>query len=158
MVISNRLLLVLLVFTGALAQGALGQTSDARPGDEALIREASAEWGRAALSKNLDKTVSFYAEDASYFPPGAPVVVGKDAIRKAWADSLAIPGMKLTTTTTKVDVARSGDLAYGVRTCLVRRVRSFQRSLWPLWDYHRLPDGSNPDSARVCRTVAALYA
>jgi ketosteroid isomerase-like protein len=62
----------------------------------------------------LDKTVSFYAEDASYFPSGAPVVVGKDAIRKAWADFLAIPGMRLNTVTRRVDVARSGDLAYEV--------------------------------------------
>ena len=72
--------------------------------------------GRAALNRDLDKAVSFYAEDASYLPPGAPIVVGKDAIRKAWANFLAIPGITLKTTTTKVDVARSGDLAYEIGT------------------------------------------
>ena len=113
MIVSRLLLLFL--FVAASNWVAPGQTSDTRRlADEARIREASEEWGRAALSRNLDKAVSFYAEDASYFPPGAPVVVGKEAIRKAWADFLAIPGMMLKTTTKKVDVARSGDLAYEV--------------------------------------------
>jgi len=110
---SGRLLSLLLLFV-ASSLSAPTQTSDTRSADEARVREASAEWGRAVLNKNLDKTVSFYAEDASYFPSGAPVVVGKDAIRKAWADFLAIPGMRLNTVTRRVDVARSGDLAYEV--------------------------------------------
>ncbi|HXM92683.1 MAG TPA: nuclear transport factor 2 family protein [Candidatus Dormibacteraeota bacterium] len=114
MTISGRLLLLLLLVV-ASSLSAPTQTSDTRS-DEARIREASAEWGSAALNRNLDKTVSFYAEDASYFPSGAPVAVGKDAIRKAWADFLAIPGMRLNTATRKVDVARSGDLAYEVGT------------------------------------------
>jgi uncharacterized protein (TIGR02246 family) len=111
-VIRSKLLLILLVT--AFDLGAWGQTSDTQPADEARIRQASEDWGRAALNRDLEKTVSYYADDASYLPPGAPIVVGKDAIRKAWANFLAIPGITLKTTTKKVDVGRSGDLAYEI--------------------------------------------
>jgi uncharacterized protein (TIGR02246 family) len=114
MVVTHRLLLVLLVSAGTLSQSALGQASDTRSAEEVRIRELSEEWGRAALNRDLEKTVSFYAEDASYLPPGKPIIIGKDAIRKAWTNFMAIPGINLKTTTTKVDIARSGDLAYEI--------------------------------------------
>jgi ketosteroid isomerase-like protein len=39
-------------------------------------------------------------------------VQGKEAIRGAWAQLLAIPGLKIDWQITKVDVSRAGDMAY----------------------------------------------
>ncbi len=39
---------------------------------------------------------------------------GKDAIQKAWTDMLATPGFALTFSPTKIEVSRSGDLAYEI--------------------------------------------
>jgi uncharacterized protein (TIGR02246 family) len=88
------------------------QGSDTRAADEAAIRAASQEWSNAASSRDLEKTVSFYADDATYNPPGAPKAVGKDAIRKIWTNVMAIPGVNLRWETSKVVTARSGDLGY----------------------------------------------
>ena len=88
------------------------QGADTRPADEAAIRAASQEWSNAASSRDLEKAVSFYADDATYNPPGAPLASGKDAIRKVWTNIVAIPGGNLSWTSAKVEVARSGDLAY----------------------------------------------
>ncbi len=88
------------------------QVPDTRATDEAAIRAASQEWSNAASSRDLEKAVSFYAEDATYNPPGAPLAAGKDAIRKVWTNIVAVPGINLRWTTSKVEVARSGDLAY----------------------------------------------
>jgi uncharacterized protein (TIGR02246 family) len=90
----------------------LRQSPDSRAADEAAIRVASQEWSNAASSRDLEKAVSFYADDATYNPPGAPLAAGKDAIRKVWAGVVAIPGGNLRWVTSKVEVARSGDLAY----------------------------------------------
>lgn len=90
----------------------LHQLPDTRLADEAAIRAASQEWSNAASSRDLEKAVSFYADDATYNPPGAPLAAGKDAIRKVWAGVVAIPGGNLSWVTSKVEVARSGDLAY----------------------------------------------
>ena len=47
------------------------------------IRLRAAEWAKVAAAKDLEKTLSYYADDASLFPPNAPVVTGPDARRKA---------------------------------------------------------------------------
>jgi uncharacterized protein (TIGR02246 family) len=88
------------------------QTADTRAADQAAIRAASQEWSNAASTRDLEQAVSFYADDATYHPPGAPLAAGKDAIRKVWTNVLAMPGVNLRWATSKVEVARSGDLAY----------------------------------------------
>lgn len=37
--------------------------------DEQAVRDADAAWSKAAGAKDLDKTVSFYADDAIVLPP-----------------------------------------------------------------------------------------
>ena len=85
--------------------------SDTRAADEAAIRAADADWGKAAAAKDLEKCMSYYADDAILISPGAPAVVGKDNIRKFIQQLLAVPNMQLSITVASVDVARSGDLA-----------------------------------------------
>jgi len=54
------------------------QGVDTRAVDEVAIRAASQEWSNAASSRNLErKAVSFYADDGTYNPPGAPLAAGK---------------------------------------------------------------------------------
>jgi uncharacterized protein (TIGR02246 family) len=87
---------------------------DHRAEDAAAIKALDAEWSQAAQAKDVEKTVSFYADDATFMPPDAPMASGKEAITKAWSGVMAAPGFALTFHPTKVDVARSGDLAYDV--------------------------------------------
>jgi uncharacterized protein (TIGR02246 family) len=89
---------------------------DTRAADEAAIRAASAEWAKAAVAKDLEKSLSFYADDATLFYPGSPLVTGAEGRRKAWDSLLKTPGLALTFATTKVQVARAGDLAYETGT------------------------------------------
>lgn len=89
--------------------------SDTRAADEAAIRAASREWNQAEAAKDLDKCVSFYTEDGERFATGSPLIRGAAALRKEWASYLAAPG-SFTWATSKVEVARSGDLAYETGT------------------------------------------
>jgi uncharacterized protein (TIGR02246 family) len=66
----------------------------------------------AIADKNLERIVSFYADDASILPVQEPIVTGREAIREEWEQALAIPGFSGSATTTKVDVSRAGDLGY----------------------------------------------
>ncbi len=93
----------------------LAQTGGAAD-DEAAIRQAARVWSDVADAKDLEKTVSYYADDANMFPNGAPVVMGKAGIRKVWEAFMNTPGYSLRTTTFKVDVAKSRDLAYEAGT------------------------------------------
>ena len=52
--------------------------------DEKALRDADAEWSKAAGAKDLDKTVSFYADDALVLPPNEAAVTSKNGIRSLW--------------------------------------------------------------------------
>src|SRR5678815_919188 len=78
---------------------------------EQPLRDLDAQWSAAAGAKNLEKTVSFYSADAIVMPPNAPAATSSEAIRKGWQDLLASPGLVISWKTTKVEVAKSGDLA-----------------------------------------------
>ena len=84
--------------------------------DEQAIRKLDKDWSAAAGSKDVGKTVSFYADDASALPFNAPIATGKVQIRQMWSHLTAMPGYALTFSPTKIEVAKSGDLAYDVGT------------------------------------------
>ena len=88
---------------------------DTRAADETAIRALDAQWSKTAAANDLDGAVSYYADDASLLPPNAPIAADKPAIRALWA-ALLVPGNSLSWEASKVDVSRSGDLAYIVGT------------------------------------------
>jgi uncharacterized protein (TIGR02246 family) len=88
------------------------QTSDTRAKAEAAIRAADAAGLKAAQAKDAAGATANFADDASWLPPNAPIVQGKEAIRSAWAQFLSIPGLKIDWQITKVDVSQAGDMAY----------------------------------------------
>jgi uncharacterized protein (TIGR02246 family) len=85
---------------------------DTRAADEAAIRALDAEWVKAIANKDLAQATSYYADTAEMFAPNAPAASGKDAVQKLCAGMLGLPGFALTFAPSKVEVARSGDLAY----------------------------------------------
>jgi uncharacterized protein (TIGR02246 family) len=92
------------------------EMQQARAAAETAVRAASAAWSQASTAKDLEKAVSFYADDALQLPEKAPAAKGKENIRKNWAPLLAAPGPGLSFQTTAVEVARSGELAYETGT------------------------------------------
>ncbi len=85
---------------------------DTRAAAESALKETDAQWSKAAGAKDVDKTVSYYADNAIVMPPNAAVVTTREATRKIWKDMLTSPGFSLGWKATKVEVARSSDLGY----------------------------------------------
>lgn len=82
--------------------------------DEQTIRDLDAEWAKAAVAKDIDKTVSFYSKDAIVMPPNGPRATTAETIRTLWKDFLT--DMTISWDTAKVDVAQSGDIGYSSGT------------------------------------------
>lgn len=80
--------------------------------EQTTIRNADMEWSKAATAKNTDQVISYYAEDASLFVPNEPIATGIPAIKSEWTKMMALPGFSVNWIPTRVDVAKSGDLAY----------------------------------------------
>lgn len=74
------------------------------------------ETNRPDVPESLSPPCPSYDEKASLFIPNAPIATGREDIRKTWAQLFGVPGFALATKTAKVDVARSGDLAYAQGT------------------------------------------
>jgi len=93
-------------------QPAAQAPADHRAEDEAAIRALDADWVNAVAAKDAQRCASFYADNGSLLPPGAPIATGKDEIQKAWGGWLEAPGFVLTFRPAKIEVSRAGDLAY----------------------------------------------
>ena len=89
----------------------LASPADTKSAIEKALRDLDAQWSAAAGAKDLDKTVSFYSDDAIVMAPNASAANTKETIRSAWKEMLTTPGAAISWKTTKVEVAKSGDLA-----------------------------------------------
>ena len=76
------------------------------------IAAADSAWSAAAASGNLEASAEVVAEDGIMFPPDAPPIIGRAAVREFMRQSLAVPGFSARWLTDTVIVAGSGDLAY----------------------------------------------
>jgi uncharacterized protein (TIGR02246 family) len=88
--------------------------ADTSAADEAAIGALSAAWSKAMAAKDVEKSVSFYADDASMFPDRAPIARGKEAIHAVWETLLTTPGFSGSFSTTRVEVAKASDMAYEI--------------------------------------------
>ena len=105
----SRLLVVFLFLLSISTACRSGATSAT---DEATLRKLDDEWSRAAGSRDVEKTISYYSDDAVVMPPNIPTLTGKEPIRSLWNSMLGSPSFSGGWKVSKVDVARSGDLAY----------------------------------------------
>src|SRR6266513_2211098 len=95
----------------ALTVAGTVSAADTKSAIEKALRDLDAKWSAAAGAKDVDKTVSYYAADAIVMPPNAPAATTKEAIRSAWKEMLTSPGAAISWKATKVEVAKSGDMA-----------------------------------------------
>jgi uncharacterized protein (TIGR02246 family) len=89
---------------------------DTQAADQRAIKDLEAQWSKAGAAKNLDDTVSYYADDASMLAPNAPIATGKQAIRAVWAQFMGDPGFTVSWESSMVEASRSGDFAYDIGT------------------------------------------
>ena len=79
---------------------------------ERLLRDLDAEWTKAAAAKDVERTIAYYSDDAIVFPPNATSAATKEAIRNGWKDMFASPGFVITWQPTRVQVGKSGEMAW----------------------------------------------
>ena len=99
----------------ALAAALLAESAgaaDAAADAKSNVMRRSAEWSAAAQTRDVEKILAFWADDAVVLPPGRPAVSGKAAIREYVVESFRIPGFGISWKAESAVVSGSGDLAY----------------------------------------------
>ncbi len=90
--------------------------ADTSAADQKAIRDSEAAWVGEYASKDLDKAVSHYADDATLMAPNMPAMKGKEAIRAGLKEMLSDPNVALNFAPTSVVTSKGGDIAYSEGT------------------------------------------
>ena len=103
----------LLAITSACTPAA---APDTREADVRAVKDVEAAWAKDAATKDVERWVSYYSDDASVLFPNSPAMTGKDALRGAMKPMLADPNFALTFQSTRAEASKGGDLVYSVGT------------------------------------------
>ena len=106
---SNSMMLAALAM---LSTSACSTIADGNPNEESRLMAISRDWSRAAASGDLERIASYWGEDAAVMMSGLPTFRGKDAIRSYVAESMKIPGFKISWEPLEAHVSASGDMGY----------------------------------------------
>jgi ketosteroid isomerase-like protein len=82
--------------------------------ERAALMQTSRDWARTAASGDLERTLSFWSDDAIVMPPGQLAVVGKAAIREFLRQTSAIPGFSITWEPEQASVSNDADIGFMV--------------------------------------------
>jgi uncharacterized protein (TIGR02246 family) len=89
---------------------------DTRAADEQAIRDGEAQWVKDFATKDPEKVLAHYADNADSMIPEMKLMTGHDSIRAGLKDEFSDPNSTLDFHPDKVTVAKSGDLAYSQGT------------------------------------------
>ena len=108
--------LVAAIAVAVIGNQVLNAAADTRAANERALRETDVAWSKLGAAKDLERMMAFFTDDASEFPPNAPIATGKGAIRTLWSGLFATPGFAISWQPTKAEVSRGGDLGYTIGT------------------------------------------
>lgn len=111
---ARRVAFLTIFFLAALCVLGQQKSAPATPTnpDEKIVRAEAVAWFKAGTAKDAAAFASYYAPDARLFPPGGPLVSGKEQISAFWVGFFKQPGLVFHGGSTAVEVAKSGDMAY----------------------------------------------
>jgi uncharacterized protein (TIGR02246 family) len=89
---------------------------DTHDADVKAIKDLEATWVQNFTTKDPDKIATVYADDASVMITDMPVINGIPAAKTALKSMVADKNFSITFASDKVDVAKSGDIAYSQGT------------------------------------------
>lgn len=103
----SRFKIVLLL----LALGSCQEKTDLKAEGEKVM-QVSREWSQAAASGDMQKVLSYWADDAVVIMAGQPAYKGKEQIAKMLEETSKIPGFKIGWEPQSVQISDKGDMAY----------------------------------------------
>jgi len=106
--------------------------TDKKPDNKAeaeKLMQLSKEWSKAAGSGDIEKTVSYWDEDAILMSAGQPTLKGKHAIRQMVEESFKIPGFHISWEPLSVEISENGDMAYLIERSQVEMKDSTGKTL-----------------------------
>lgn len=98
---------VLMLITTACTTTEVDQQAEAEK-----LMELSRAWAKSVKDKDVEKMLSYWAEDAMVMSPNEAAVVGQEALRGMVERSMKIEGFEINWEPQEAYVSKSGDLGY----------------------------------------------
>ncbi len=99
------------IVLSVLVAGCATMLDSGREADALIQRDR--EWAALATQgRDVERILAYWTEDATIFPPSAPAVHGKAAIRDYVQKSLAIPGFQIQWRPASAATSADGTLGY----------------------------------------------
>src|SRR5215203_3918155 len=95
------------------------QTKVDKKAEGEKVMQLSKEWSQSIATKDVDKIVSYWADNAFLMQEGQPPLQGKQAIRQMVEESFKIPGFSISWQPQSVEVSDNGDMAYLIENAQV---------------------------------------
>ncbi len=76
------------------------------------LMQASRDWSAAASTRDVDKILSYWADEAVLISAGEPELKGKKAIREMVEGSLKDPNFNISWEPISAEISESGDMGY----------------------------------------------
>ena len=102
-----------------LAIVSCNQTKVDKKAEGEKLMQLSKEWSQTIPSKDVDKIISYWADDAFVMQEGQGPLKGKQAIRQMVEESFKIPGFNISWQPQSVEVSDNGDMAYIIENAQV---------------------------------------
>ncbi len=94
------------------------------------IKDDQTQWLKDFDSRDLDKIVSHFSEDAIVIDKGAPPVRGREEAKTLYRDTVADPASSLKFAPLRIEVAKSADIGYVLGSyTAVERVPNTKRTV-----------------------------
>ena len=95
---------------------ALGGLTQQRDPDDEAIGAQNQKWMDLIVKKDAAAISEIYAEDGAMFPPNAPKVQGRAALKEAWTGFVSMPAMTLTFKTESLVFSQDHTMATDIGT------------------------------------------
>ena len=103
----TTIILFIVIITGCTQKNKVDNKAEGEK-----LMQISREWSQQAKAGNVEKTVSYWADDAVHIAAGQPTHTGKNAIRQMVEESNKIPGFSISWEPLSVEISESGDMGY----------------------------------------------
>jgi len=108
----KRILTICFATALVLMAAACNRTADLQSDGAQAILNTETQWNKDYLSRDPEKLMTYYADDAVLMPPGLQPSVGKDSIRDLMKAMASDPALTLKFHAARIEIARSGDIGY----------------------------------------------
>jgi len=97
---------------GSSSSSTASSTPSASSAEGAALMQVSRDWAKAAEARDVERTLSYWSDDAMTLEPDRPAIVGKAELRNMVQAGFKDPKFSITWDPEQVVISQAGDMGY----------------------------------------------